>query len=75
MEIDADSDTDSDSSLDVKSISAAPIETQSARVAQPRMKEVVDLRADVNEQQHGLFRHFTVISWDEHLEELRKTSV
>jgi hypothetical protein len=40
-----------------------------------RKKDAVDLWADEQERKNGLFKHFTAISWDEHLEELRKTSV
>jgi hypothetical protein len=81
MELDSNSETNVDSDSDIEVIhSTSAFDAQSAKVGpssestELRKKDAVDLRADIQERQHGLFKHFTAISRDQHLEELRKAS-
>jgi hypothetical protein len=81
MELDSNSKTNIDSDSDIEVInSTSAFNAQSTKVGpssvstELRKKDAVDLQADIQERQHGLFKHFTAISRDQHLEELRKAS-
>jgi hypothetical protein len=64
-----------DSDVDVISSTSAlnmqPIKVrQSSGSMQSREKDAVDLQADEQEWKYGLFKHFTAISQDEHLQDI-----